>query len=109
MQTKHNVLIAIASERIYQEARKRQKGWKEHHSVGDYLTMLATYLTRAQAAWSDNTGEAAALEVVRKLGAICFACMEENGAPCREMPEDLFPYVAEEFEHGSLEKEKSET
>ena len=46
--------------------------------------MLSSYIRRAQDEWTDNAGDQAALEVVRKIAGIAVHCMEDNGAPGRE-------------------------
>lgn len=47
------------------------------------LILFETYLRRAFDAWTDNPGNEPALDVIRKLAAICVRCMEHHGAPAR--------------------------
>jgi hypothetical protein len=69
------VYRAIDGEREYQETK-----WPDHkHEVAAYLTMLRSYMNKADAAWTDNVGEEAALDVVRKIAGIAVSCMEQNG------------------------------
>jgi hypothetical protein len=78
--TREQVYDAIDTERDYQD-----KKWAGHsHEVGAYLTMLRTYVARAEEAWTSNSGDAPALEVVRKITAIGVHCMEQHGAPHRK-------------------------
>jgi hypothetical protein len=80
MVTRQEVYKAIDSERDYQEAK-----WGGHsHEVGAYITMLRTYISRADEAWTSNNGDDAALEMVRKVASIAVHCMEEHGAPLRK-------------------------
>lgn len=82
MTTRQEVYAAIDSERTYQ-----QKKWGDHqHEVGAYLTMLREYVSKADRAWTDNVGDAAALEMVRKVAGIAVRCMEDHGAPLRQDP-----------------------
>jgi len=86
-----DVYKAIDGERAYQD-RVIDKNLKRHdaslpdHSVGDYLTMLTTYLHEAHENWTRHGGNHAALDSIRKIGAIAVHCMEDHGAPEREAP-----------------------
>ena len=42
-------------------------------------------MDKANEAWSMNAGDEDALDVVRKIGGIAVHCMEDHGAPEREM------------------------
>lgn len=76
---RNKVFEKLSDERTYQDAR-----WPGHkHEVGSYLTLMATYLRKAQDAWSRNDGDVLALHEVRKLTALGVACMEEHGVPTR--------------------------
>jgi hypothetical protein len=73
--TREEVYKVIDGERNYQNTK-----WAGHsHEVGAYLTMMRNYMTKAEYAWTDNNGELPALDVIRKIAAICVHCMEENG------------------------------
>jgi hypothetical protein len=74
-----DVYKLLDGERAYQESL-----WPAPHSVGDYLTMLRYYGRLADAAWTVNSGDQPALNVIRKITAIGVHCMEEHGAPQRE-------------------------
>ncbi len=84
--TRKEVYKLIDGERDYQDAllpdRREPKGTP--HSVGDYLTMLRSYMHKADEAWTYNAGDTAALDVIRKIGAIAIHCMEDHGAPERK-------------------------
>lgn len=72
---------AIDSEREYQETK-----WTGHeHEVGAYITMLDFYVAEAKKGWVKNSGDAAALESIRKIAGIAVACMEAHGAPERHI------------------------
>lgn len=87
---RRHVYVAIDSERAYQDQiietdpnRCDLNG--PEHSVGDYLTMLATYLRKAQDDWTLNAGVEKSLHQIRKIAGIAVHCMEDHGAPLREM------------------------
>lgn len=81
MTKRDEVYKAIDSERTYQDNK-----WPNHsHEVGAWITMLRSYVTKADEAWTNNIGDAAALEVIRKISGIAVRCMEEHGAPHRQI------------------------
>lgn len=75
----------IDGERDYQDSLgpSRHVITGRPHDVGAYLTMLRVYAAKADAAWTDNAGDRAALDVVRKIAGIAVHCMEDHGAPAR--------------------------
>jgi hypothetical protein len=80
------VYRAIDSERDYQDSlgRDRMEDWERKHTTGEELSLISTYLRRAQDAYADKPGDIAALEVVRKIAGMCVRCMENHGAPFRQ-------------------------
>ena len=84
---REDVYKIIDSERDYQESQ-----WAGHnHEVGAYLTMLRYYLTDAERAWTKNNGDGPALDVIRKIGSIAVACMEEHGVEKRVINLNTIP------------------
>ncbi len=85
MATREEVYKAIDSERNYQNSLgpDKREPREEHHSVGDFITMLSSYVSKLQSAWTDNPGDTEALKVMRKCAGITVRCMEEHGAPPR--------------------------
>lgn len=77
------VLSAVNDERMYQNLK-----WgtvKEHpHEVGAWLTILRIHLTDAEREWPSKRGDIGALEEIRKIAAIAFACMENCGVIHRQ-------------------------
>lgn len=74
------VYAAIDGERNYQDVR-----WgPTPRTVGEFVTYIQRYTTKLIEAASDNDGDEAALEVVRKVAALAVACMEQHGAPPRK-------------------------
>lgn len=79
---RQEVYKLIDGERNYQDnlselARYRQK------TVAEELVIIERYTRKALDAWTDNPGDEAALDVVRKIAATCIRCMEVHGAPSR--------------------------
>jgi hypothetical protein len=76
-----DVALAIRSERIYQEAK-----WGGHgHNVGEWLLIMEKCLNDAKRAWSAAHGGAKVLSEVRQVAATAIACLEQHGAPVREL------------------------
>lgn len=77
--TRAEVYAAIDSERDYQD-----KQWAGHqHEVAGYITMLQHYHSKLVQAWTVTSGDAAALDVMRKIAGIAVHCMEVHGAISR--------------------------
>lgn len=84
------VYTAIDSERSYQDHLKKDRtsnptdGTRSiDHTVGDFVTMMQHYQNELVAAWTQNPGDQAAMETMRKIGGIAVNCMEQHGAPKR--------------------------
>jgi hypothetical protein len=86
--TREEVYRAVDSERDYQDSlgpdRTELTSADRHRTVGEYLTMLATYLREAQDNWTRYAGDAKALASIRKIAGISVHCMEDHGAPQRQ-------------------------
>lgn len=81
---REDVYKAIDSEREYQENLGAGRTDGRTHTVGEFLVMLQRYVDHAFAAWTDNAGDQAALNQVRKVAGIAVNCMEKHGAPHRK-------------------------
>lgn len=81
--TREEVFELITSERDYQDSLSSARTDGSTKTVGDYITMLSHYVNKMQEAWTMNPGNTAALDVMRKVGAIAVHCMEDHGAPAR--------------------------
>ena len=84
MPTRKEVYEAIDTERTYQEVLPPTRTNGFDHTVGDYITMMQQYQTTLVAEWTLHSGDANALEVMRKIAGIAVHCMEDHGAPQRE-------------------------
>lgn len=79
--TRKQVYEVIDSERDYQDTV-----WSGHkHETGAYILLLKSYIDKAMEAWVVNDGDKPSLEVIRKVAGIAVNCMEEHGAPYREI------------------------
>ncbi len=78
------VYEAIDTEREYQDKLGADRTDGKKHTVGEFLVMMRHYMTKAEEAWTLNPGDAAALDVVRKIAGISVNCMENWGAPKRK-------------------------
>lgn len=87
---------AISSERDYQD-ELRGRSWQPlvRHSVAEFTMFAKHYADKAEAVASTDWSKDAdrkTLDVLRKVAALCVACMEEHDAPMRKMPEDAKLY-----------------
>ena len=82
------VYEAIDEERAYQNELPPTRTDGSRKSVGEYVTMLSYYVPKAIAAWTCYSGNSAALDVIRKIAAICVRCMEEHGIVRRSKDEN---------------------
>ena len=87
MTSRADVYAAFDSERNYQDMRKRRDQGQDFHSVEDFILFTEHYLELARTTASTTWGPDAkpkTLDVLRKVGALVVACMEQHGAPQRE-------------------------
>lgn len=80
---RNEIYAAIDGERDYQDSLSPMRTNEPVHSVGDELTMLATYLRKAQDAYTNNPGVEVAMNEIRKVAALAVRVMENHGAPKR--------------------------
>lgn len=78
--SRDRVFEAIEAERDYQDDR-----WPSHkHSMTEYLVFIDHYVKKGFAAVSTQETDDEARIVLRKIGALAVAAMEENGVAFRE-------------------------
>lgn len=79
--SREKVYRVIDGERDYQDARWEDSPHEGKHTMAEYLRLMRNYQVLAM----DRVikGEPAALDDVRKIGALAVACMEQHGAPPR--------------------------
>jgi hypothetical protein len=84
-ETRAEVYRAIDSERNYHDSVVKNKYGNdaEGHPVAAEILMIEEYAARARKEWTDQKGDEAALNMIRKVAGLCVRCMEHHGAPHR--------------------------
>jgi len=81
------VYRVIDGERDYQDAglgnSKRHPDQPATMTPGEYLLCMEEVLSDGRKVWYKPDGSQACLDYVRKLAALCVACMQIHGAPAR--------------------------
>jgi hypothetical protein len=78
----------VDGERDYQDSFITGKKFEDKiHSVEAEILMMSSYIRKAEDAWTNNKGEEAALDVVRKIAGLAIRCLEHHGCPERQSPE----------------------
>lgn len=90
MPTRVEVYMALDTERNYQESRWNDSTTTSggRHSLEEWVLYMDNYLTQAKEQLSRNAKQVAdplALATIRKVTAMGVACMEQLGAPNREV------------------------
>lgn len=85
------VYTAIDTERDYQDSFVLpERRYYQTHTLGEFILMLNQYAAQAQQKWTHHTdaveGFPESLHEVRKIAALAVRCMEQHGAPFRELP-----------------------
>ena len=81
---REDVYKLIDGERDYQNTLAPNRTNGRAKSVGEYVVMLQHYQNELVKAWTLNSGDEAASDVVRKIAGIAVHCMEDHGAPPRK-------------------------
>jgi hypothetical protein len=75
--------LAIDGEREYQD----EKWGKDHpHEIDAFATYLRRYTAILDQVATAPSGDKEKLDIVRKIGALAVACMEQHGSPRRNIP-----------------------
>jgi uncharacterized protein with FMN-binding domain len=83
------VYEAFDGERDYQDEKWGGNGTHGVHSITEFLVYIQDYTEEALHIVTheeDETANQKALHIVRKIGALAVACMEQHGAPKRQRP-----------------------
>jgi hypothetical protein len=94
--TRKEVYAAIDSERDYQDSKWPQAEWDGSGikppnplTIGEFVLLMEEYCSRARSMWSsEKKPEGLTLELVRKVAGIAVNCMEQHGAPVRNLPKE---------------------
>lgn len=89
--TRTEVYQAINTERDFQDSFVLpERQYYQTHTLGEFILMLNQYAAQAQQKWTHHAdkvdGYPESLHEIRKLAAIAVRCMEQHGAPLRELP-----------------------
>lgn len=84
--TREEVYKLIDGERDYQDDRWWDEVRHGRRSVDEFVLYVQGYAADAVAIASHTNDRDGALAAVRKIAALCVACMEQHGAPARETP-----------------------
>lgn len=81
---RETVYRAIDTERRHQDMvwPISESGTKE---VGSGVALIVRYANKALNDWADKQGDAAALEQIRKVAALCVRVMEQHGVQPRAL------------------------
>lgn len=85
------VYRAIDSERVYQDAVWGPTRSGGVHSPTEFFAFMKSYVDEGIelcSRYADEEGHKQVLNTIRKIGALAVACMEQNGAPVREFPDE---------------------
>ena len=78
MSARQQVFSAINGERAFQD--RKWGPLEEHpHEVGAWLTIMRQLLNDAERAYMTQSGDAGALDELRKVVSVGVACMEQHG------------------------------
>ncbi len=82
MANRDEVYVALDSERDYQEYVFSEESYHTDRTLDEFILYIQQYAAEA-GALTTHGDEKEALNVVRKVGALCVGCMEKHGAPLR--------------------------
>jgi len=114
--TRNRVYSAIDSERDYQDRKwgktlSSDRPGNGQRSIDEFITYILVYAHELLKQVTTSSGPISKLEIVRKIGALCVACMEQHGAPVREdaiekermvIPDELANLRGAIFPHDAL-------
>lgn len=86
MLDREDVYIAIDTERDYQQERWGNNPHRQadDRQIDEFALYIARYTARLVEVATTAENDTDKLDVVRKIAALCVACMEQHGAPQRE-------------------------
>lgn len=105
MPTREQVFDIIETERRYQDLLWGPTQERGDHTVTEFLVYVEDYVSEAKHIMSRHASPGAdeeALHILRKVAALCVACMEQNGA----IPRDINDIKTAENRHNYLEQGK---
>lgn len=73
------VFNLITAERSLARAIVRDRDYSEHHTIGEHLVLMETYMRRTFDRYTHHTGENESLRELVKLVALGVRCLEQHG------------------------------
>lgn len=92
--TREEVYAVLNGERDYQDFLSPTSETAGEHTVAEWLLYIGDYIREAQSVASRTWGPEATikcLDIIRKVGAMCVACMEQNGVVPRSEAWKVIP------------------
>lgn len=88
--TRKEVFEAINTEREFQDTHWQQpgdpNGGPNQLTIGECILLIEEYASKARAEWrGEPKPETRTLEIVRKIAGVAVNCMEQHGAPKRDL------------------------
>jgi hypothetical protein len=88
MPTRQEVYAALESEADYQKAKwghtaSSNRPGNGERTIDEFILYISGYAHDAHQLASHTGGPEAKLDMVRKIGELCVACMVQHGAPKR--------------------------
>jgi len=87
--SRQEVYAAIDSEREYQDRIWRLQedpSFANELTIGEFVLLVQAYVDKARITWVDEPKpETETLHIMRKIAGIAVNCMEQHGAPHREI------------------------
>ena len=83
MAAHETAFVAIRGELRYQESLGHTWKNRNHPTVGEELLLIEEYMALARTAYTRNPGDAEALDVLRKVAAMCVRAMSNGGVVMR--------------------------
>ncbi len=77
--TRKEVFNLITEERSRAQAIVRDLGYSEHHTIGEHLVLIETYLRQTFDSYTHHTGNDEALRELVKTVALGVRCLEQHG------------------------------
>jgi hypothetical protein len=81
--TRQEALARLDQERDFQDDNAKAKNFGDRHSPAEFLALLQAYQQDAFLAYRGSSGNDQLLAIIRKIGGLAVACIEEHGCPER--------------------------
>jgi hypothetical protein len=83
------IMTCLYEERQHQDGPvTEQFQLTEANQISEELTIIRCYLHEVDPQWTHQSGDLRALDTLRRIVAVAIRCMQNHGAPAREIPEE---------------------